>query len=103
MFCSFKFKRLRFGLKNASSYFHALINMLLDEMQIEGIYVYHDDLIFGSHFKKLMTKLQKILLLLAKYNMTLSPSKCSFHKSAVDYLDFYIEHHTISPIIANIK
>lgn len=103
IFGSFKYKRLVFGLKTAASTFQALMDTIIDEVNFPGIYAYQDDLIFGSNsFNETMEKLTKILSVFTKHNLTLSPSKCSFHKSSTDYLGFHIENNTISPITTNV-
>lgn len=79
MFGSFKeLKDYVLELKNASSYFQVKLDMLIDKVQI-CIYSYQYDFIFGSNsFKETCEKLKKILQTLSKYNLTLSPSECSF-------------------------
>jgi transposase InsO family protein len=104
MFGSYKYKRLVFGLKTAASIFQALIDSIIDEVNIPGIFAYQDDLIFGSNsFHESKEKLAKILEVLSKYNLTLAPSKCTFHNNSTDYLGFHIENHNITPISANIE
>lgn len=104
IFGSFKYKRLVFGLKTAASTFQALMDSILDEINIPGVYAYQDDLIFGSNsFEETQEKLTKILNIFKKYNLTLSPSKCSFHKTSTDYLGFHIENNAITPITSNIS
>lgn len=104
MFGSFKYKRMVFGLKTAASIFQALIDTIIDEVNIPGIFAYQDDLIFGSNsLQETKDKLTKILEILSKYNLTLAPSKCSFHTSSTDYLGFHIQDHIITPISANIE
>lgn len=79
------------------------MDTIIDELQIDGLFAYQDDLIFGSNsFEETCSKLDKILLIITKYNLTLTSSKCTFHKTAVDYLGFHIENHSISPPHSNI-
>ena len=79
------------------------MDLILDEINLEGIFAYQDDLIFGSNtFEDTVNKLQKVLQVLSKYNLTLSPNKCSFHMTSVDYLGFHIENHFIKPVESNI-
>ena len=57
----------------------------MDEMLIDGVYSYQDDLISGStSFKESREKLTQILLVLSIYNLTLTPNQYSFHKTSVD-------------------
>lgn len=48
-------------------------------------------------------KLEEILEILAKYNLTLSLNKCPFHNSAEEDLRFHIGNYAISPIKTNMK
>ena len=86
----------------ASSIFQSLIDTLMDKMQIKGVYSSQDRLIFGfKSFEETCEKLNKVLQISPKYNLTVTPPKCSFHKISVNYLDFHTENHSISPISSN--
>ena len=79
------------------------MDTLLDEPQLEGVYAYQDDIIFGSNsFEENVSKLNKIFCILIKYNLTLSPSNCTFHKRGVNYWRFHIEDHCITPVQTNV-
>ncbi|GBO43390.1 Transposon Tf2-6 polyprotein [Araneus ventricosus] len=99
-------RRLVFGLKTAASIFQALVDLLIDELKLSvttGIYAYQDDTVIGAHsFQEMRNKIRFVLDVLIKYNLTLSPEKCVFFKSASDYLGFNISHNKIQPITSNI-
>lgn len=50
----------------------------------------------------MIPKLEVLFSVLQKWNLTLSPSKCQFHQTAIDYPGFHLENHTIQPISSNI-
>ena len=62
-----------------------------------------DDLVIASNsFSETLEKLNSLFKLLAKYNLTLSASKCQFHTSKINYLGFQISDNKIFPLQANI-
>lgn len=102
-FGTFQFNRLVFGLKNSASIFQALMNKILDEVNIPGIFAYQDDLVVASNsLNETLDKLNALFECLKKYNLTLSPTKCNFHQDTIDYLGFRISQHKIEPIQNNI-
>ncbi|GBL91079.1 Retrovirus-related Pol polyprotein from transposon 412 [Araneus ventricosus] len=105
-FGTFANRRLIFGLKTAASIFQALVDLLIDELKLSGatgIYAYQDDIVIGAHsFQEMHNKIRSVLDILIKYNLTLSPEKCVFFKSTIDYLGFNISHNKIQPITSNI-
>ncbi|GBN61380.1 Transposon Tf2-6 polyprotein [Araneus ventricosus] len=104
-FGTFANRRLVFGLKTAASVFQALVDLLIDELKLSGttgIYAYQDDIVIGAHsFQEMHNKIRSVLDILIKYNLTLSPEKCVFFKSTIDYLGFNISHNKIQPITSN--
>lgn len=101
---TYKFLRVVFGLKTAAQYFQSLADTVIDEVAEDGIYAYQDDFMAGScSFEETCNKLQKILKVFIKHNLTLSPKKCSFHQINVQYLGFEISQHKVYPISSNIK
>ncbi|GBL80886.1 Transposon Tf2-9 polyprotein [Araneus ventricosus] len=105
-FRTFANRRLVFGLKTAASVFQALVDLLIDELKLSGttgIYAYQDDIVIGAHsFQEMHNKIRSVLDILIKYNLTLSPEKCVFFKSTIDYLGFNISHNKIQPTTSNI-
>lgn len=100
---TFKNKRLVFGLKNSAGTFQALMDSILHEAGCSGIFAYQDDIVIGScSFEESILKLDQVISILAKYNITLSPAKCSFHKTKINYLGFEITQHKIFPLESNI-
>lgn len=77
MFVSFRYKRLVFGLKSRDSIFQALMDILLEELQLEG-----DSQIrmTSSWIQIFRGNVYKILNLSSKYNLTHSSKNASFTK-----------------------
>lgn len=99
----FKTKRLSFGLKTAASTFQHLVDDILHEINLTGIFAYQDDfLIAANSFDEMLQKINKVLEKLASYNITASPSKCIFHQTKIEYLGFQIAHTIVKPVSANI-
>ena len=74
------FKRLPFGLKNAASYFQALADSIIEEVNMLGIESYQDDFVICSNpFEETLQKLSRFLQVFSKYNLTLNLAKCLFH------------------------
>ena len=59
-----------------------------------GIFDYIDDFIICSNsFEEITEKLNKILKIFQKHNLTLNLNKCSFHTKSVNYLGFKIDEY----------
>lgn len=100
---TYKYLRLVFGLKTAAQYFQSMADSIIEEVAEDGLFAYQDDFLIGSrNFDDTCRKLEKILKIFQKHNLTLNPKKCSFHQTKVKYLGFEIEHHKVYPIASNI-
>lgn len=76
---------------------------VIEENKLQGVYAYQDDIIVaGDSFQDIIHKLQVLLSVLQKYNLTLSPAKCQIHQAAIDYIGFHLENHIIQPISSHI-
>lgn len=104
---AFKNNRLPFGCKCSASFFQALMDSLIDELRVEninGVYSYQDDCcVTSENFEEMLVKLEAVFRILKKYNITLSPQKCVFAQTSIDYLGFRIENRSIQAITANIS
>lgn len=102
-FGTYKLKRMPQGLKTSAGHFQALADSLVEETNLPGIFDYIDDFIVCSNsFEETIAKLNKLLQVFKKHNLTLNLAKCNFHTTEVNYLGFKITNHRISPISANI-
>lgn len=100
---TYMYTRLIFGLKNSSSIFQALMDSLVEECEVDGIFDYQDDLVIGANsFEEMLAKLDKIFTVFANNNLTFSARKSDFFTECIDYLGFRINQYQISPISSNI-
>lgn len=100
-FGTYCLNRLPFGLKTAAAIFQSLMDSILES--VPGCYAYQDDIIICSNsFPETCDKLQNVLDIFIKHNLTLSAAKCTFHQTNIDFLGFNINNHKISPIHTNI-
>ena len=94
----FQYRRLPYGLKNNTSIFQSMMNLLLGEMQYKRAMVYVDDcLLFSKTFSDHITNLTELLEKLKSAKLKLKPSKCSLLKSQVTYLGHIITEQGIIP------
>lgn len=99
----FTYHRLVFGLRTAASTFQELIDSIIQIAGIEGCYAYQDDIVIGANnFQEMFKKIQTILEVMKKYNITLSPAKCNFMQTEIQFLGFHLSNHQVSPISSNI-
>lgn len=62
VFGTFKFMRMCFGLKTSSSVYQSLMDSILDEVRLPGVFSYIDDLVVGSNsFQETVEKISKIV------------------------------------------
>jgi transposase InsO family protein len=102
-FGSFCYNRLIFGMKNSAAIFQSMIDNIIAEVNMQGIYAYQDDFVIGSNsLDETVEKLTKLFTVLEKYNLTLTPDKCNFHSTIINYLGFEISHNVVRPISSNI-
>ena len=100
---TYSFRRLMFGLRSAALSFQMLMDAIIQECGQTGIQSYQDDIIIGSSsFQETVEKVKTLLTVLKKYNLTLSPKKCTFHQAKINYLGFNVRQNKIQPISSNI-
>ena len=84
---TYQFKRLPFGLCNAPSTFQRLMQRILSPVLGRTAYCFIDDiLIFSKTFEDHLKDLREVLGLIAKAGLKISPEKCSFARSELEYL-----------------
>ena len=90
-FGSFEYKFMPFGLCNASQTFQRFMNELFGHLPF--VYAYIDDiLVFSTSKTEHIDHLKQVFEILYKNGLKISPEKCAFLKSSVDFLG-----HSISP------
>ena len=94
----YEFNRMPFGLANAPAVFQRLINNVLDSARFNKATAYMDDiLIYGKDPKECLDRLEEVLKLLDKANLTLNLAKCDFLRSSIDYLGYEISAAGVRP------
>lgn len=94
----FEFNRMPFGLANAPAVFQRMMNRILGSARFTKAMVYIDDLlIFGTSPSECLDRLEEVLQLMEKSNLTLKLSKCSFLQQKIDYLGYEISAEGVKP------
>ncbi|GBL98096.1 Retrovirus-related Pol polyprotein from transposon 17.6 [Araneus ventricosus] len=94
----YEYKRLPFGLKNASASFQRLMNLVLAGLNEFQISCYIDDLVIAStDFDGHIDKLKLVFDRLIKANLKVKPSKCSFLKQDITYLGHTVKEGQVFP------
>jgi cleavage and polyadenylation specificity factor subunit 1 len=85
----FEFLRMPFGLKNAGQAFQRLMDTVLHDLSF--IFVYLDDILVFSHSEKEhKSHLRQVFSRLREHGLVISPSKCEFGSSDIDFLGHHI-------------
>lgn len=91
----FRYKRLTFGLTNAPELFQRIMEHILSGL--EGVIVYLDDLlIFGKDNKEHNRRLKAVLERLDQFNVRISPEKCKFNRTWVEFVGLIFSELGIS-------
>lgn len=94
----FEFNRMPFGLANAPAVFQRMMNRVLGSARFCKATAYIDDLlIYGQNTQECLSRLDEILQLIEKANLSLNLSKCSFLQSKIDYLGYEISAAGVRP------
>ena len=90
------YKIMPFGLKKAGSTNQRLVNMIFADKIGRTMEVYIDDMLIKSlEVEDHISHLQQAFSTLRKYNMKLSPAKCSFGASSGKFLGYIVTHRGI--------
>lgn len=94
----FEFLRMPFGLANSPAVFQRLVNNVLGDLRNEIAYPYIDDIIIPARtVEEGLGRLEKVLEVFRKNNLTLKLSKCEFFKTNIDYLGREISKEGVRP------
>lgn len=103
MFGQYEFNRMPYGYKNSPAYFLSLMNECLKDVG-PGIHWYMDDIIITANsLEEMLERLEKVFKTFTSHNLTLSPTKCKFFKTHIDFLGYNISENGITPVDKNIK
>nr|GBM06712.1 Retrovirus-related Pol polyprotein from transposon 17.6 [Araneus ventricosus] len=94
----FEYKRLPFGLKNASASFQRLMRIVLAGLSDLQIACYIDDVIIASHnFQDHLQRLELVFQRLTAANLKVKPSKCSFLQFEISFLGHTVREGQVLP------
>jgi len=84
--CSYCYKFMPFGLKNAGATYQRLMDRILAPMLGRNVQVYVDDMVVTSQERgRHTTDLEEMFATLAKYRLKLNPEKCIFGSRRVSF------------------
>lgn len=94
----YEFNRMPFGLANAPAVFQRMMNKVLGSARYSQATAYIDDvLIYGNCVQQCLERLENVLQLLQRANLTLNLAKCDFLKDKIDYLGYEISALGVRP------
>ncbi|GBM07282.1 Retrovirus-related Pol polyprotein from transposon 297 [Araneus ventricosus] len=100
----FEFKRMPFGLKNASSSFQRLMSIVLAGLSELQVSCYIDDVVVAS--KTVQEHLERLEIVFQRFtaaNLKLKPSKCSFMQKQITYLGHTVKEGVVFPDTKNLN
>lgn len=103
IFGNYSFSRLCYGFVNSPAFFISLMNECFKDVG-PGVYWYLDDLLVGGNdFEQMIERLERVFCTLKRFNLTLSPKKCRFAQTEIDFLGYNISQKGVSPIDKNLN
>ena len=91
---TYEWLRVPMGIKGAPSYFQQAMSGVLRDLLYKVCELYLDDIIVYGRTKEEFTfNLNAVLTRLEEHGITLSPSKCQFGMTEVEYLGHVINQH----------
>lgn len=93
----FEFLRMPFGLKNAGQAFQRLMDTVLHGLSF--IFVYLDDILVFSHSEvEHKDHLRQVFGRLKEHGLIISPTKCEFGVSEIDFLGHHVSRNGVVPL-----
>ena len=94
--CSYCYKVMRFGLKNAGATYQRLMDKVLAPMLGRNVQAYVDDMVVTSHERgQHAADLEELFATISKYHLKLNPEKCVFGVEAGKFLGFMLTERGI--------
>jgi len=94
--CSYFYKVMPFGLKNAGATYQRLMDMVLAPMLGRNVQAYVDDMVVTSHKRgQHATDLEELFDTISKYRLKLNPEKCVSGVEAGKFLGFMLTERGI--------
>ena len=73
-----------------------MAHKLLERFYLNGAVVYIDDtVVYGKDAKSFLQMLDLVLVSMAKFNVRLKPSKCSFDMTSVEFLGHILDENGV--------
>jgi len=89
--CSYCYKVMSFGLKNAGATYQRLMDKVLAPMLGRNVQAYVDDMVVTSHERgQHAADLEELFATISKYHLKLNPEKCIFSVEAGKFLAFML-------------
>ena len=95
------FKRLAMGLCNSAQTFQRMVEHVLNDL--EGVFVYLDDIMVFSEEATHDLKLEAIFKHLEDAGLSISLNKCKFLKKKIDYLRYEVSEAGIRPLSKKVE
>jgi len=94
--CSYCYKVMPFGLKNAGATYQRLMDKVLAPMLGRNVYAYVDDMVMASKDRaQHVVDLEELFVTISKYRLKLNPEKCVFGVEAGKFLGFMLTERGI--------
>ena len=94
--CSYCYKVMPFGLKNAGATYRRLMDRILAPMLGRNVQAYVDDMVVTSQERgRHTTDLEELFATIAKYRLKLNPENCVFGVEAGKFLGFMLTERGI--------
>lgn len=98
----FEFKRMSFGLRNASQTFQRFMDDIFSGLDF--VYIYIDDLLVASPNKEThLIHLRRVFERLANHGLNIKTSKCTFGVKSLDFLSHEITEDGITPAASRVE
>ncbi|KAG8171472.1 hypothetical protein JTE90_008886 [Oedothorax gibbosus] len=94
----YQFTRVPFGVTNGVACFQRVIDKIISEENLEGVFPYLDDVtVYGKSQNEHEINLDRFQKAIQKFNLTLNEEKCNFSSRSVKLLGYVVENQTIKP------
>ena len=100
----YQYRRMPFGLTNAPATFQRLIDTIFTSKEWPFVFTYLDDiLIASSSIEEHKEHVSKVLQKLAEAGLRLTPEKCCFAKTEIEYLGYTLTPNGVKPNNTKVK
>lgn len=94
----YQFKRMPFGLVNATATFQRVMQRVLSGLVGHGVQVFVDDIVvYATSFENLLQLLDKVFHQTAQAGMTFNTKKCHLFQTDINLLGHHISANGVSP------